>query len=181
MKAHVLLIVYCINVLHSCNAWSATPRSLATPLAGIVSSSISNTCLHETTNANDDKATILSDAPSSTTIPYNWKNQWYAVTYASYLPNPSKSAEVTPVSVFGEPLVLWRSEDNGVVHCANDVCPHRSAALSEGRVRDGKLECYYHGWQFNGEKVCSLCHHYHDDDEYKRNPFCSHDFLPIEW
>lgn len=48
-------------------------------------------------------------------------------------------------------MVIWRSEDNGIVHCANDVCPHRSAALSEGRLRDGKLECYYHGWQFDGK------------------------------
>ena len=69
-----------------------------------------------------------------------------------YNKSPSKSAEVTPVSIFGEPLVLWRSEDNGDVHCANDICPHRSSALSEGRVRDGKLECYYHGWQFDGER-----------------------------
>ena len=78
----------------------------------------------------------------------------YALTYASYVPNPSRSAEVTPASVFGEPLVLWRSEDDGTVHCADDVCPHRAAALSEGRLRDGKLECYYHGWQFDGKKVC---------------------------
>ena len=165
MKANVLLIACCISI-HSCSAWSAIPRhkALASSAVDIVSTSSSNlhrkttsTCLHyDTTSTNDDKATILSDAPSSTTIPYNWKNQWYAVTYASYLPNPSKSAEVTPVSIFGEPLVLWRSEDNGVVHCANDVCPHRSAALSEGRVRDGMLECYYHGWQFNGENVSSL-------------------------
>ena len=165
MKANVLLIACCISI-HSCSAWSAIPRhkALASSAVDIVSTSSSNlhrkttsTCLHyDTTSTNDDKATILSDAPSSTTIPYNWKNQWYAVTYASYLPNPSKSAEVTPVSIFGEPLVLWRSEDNGVVHCAHDVCPHRSAALSEGRVRDGMLECYYHGWQFNGENVSSF-------------------------
>ena len=80
-------------------------------------------------------------------------------TYTSsltYLKSPSKSAEVTPVSIFGEPLVLWRSEDNGDVYCANDVCPHRSSALSEGRVRDGKIECYYHGWQFDGEKVSRI-------------------------
>jgi phenylpropionate dioxygenase-like ring-hydroxylating dioxygenase large terminal subunit len=82
-------------------------------------------------------------------LPYNWKEQWYAVTFASHLPDPSKSAEVTPASVFGVPLVIWRDENNNV-YCADDVCPHRVAALSEGRVRNGKLECYYHGWQFDG-------------------------------
>jgi nitrite reductase/ring-hydroxylating ferredoxin subunit len=56
--------------------------------------------------------------------------------------------------VFGHPLVLWRSVD-GTINCADDVCPHRQAALSEGRVRDGKIECYYHGWQFQGHERTS--------------------------
>lgn len=90
--------------------------------------------------------------PSTEKIPYNWKDQWYALTYSSYVPDPSKSAESIPAAVFGEPLVLWREEDGGVIYCADDVCPHRAAALSEGRVRDGKLECLYHGWQYKGEK-----------------------------
>jgi phenylpropionate dioxygenase-like ring-hydroxylating dioxygenase large terminal subunit len=83
-------------------------------------------------------------------LPYDWKEQWYALTFASYVLNPSQTAEVVPASVFGHPLVLWRSFDDGPIHCADDVCPHRAAALSEGRMRDGTLECYYHGWQFDG-------------------------------
>jgi nitrite reductase/ring-hydroxylating ferredoxin subunit len=83
-------------------------------------------------------------------IPYDWKNQWYALTFANYIPNPSQSAEAVPAAVFGHPLVLWRGQDNGLISCADDVCPHRAAALSEGRVRDGRLECQYHGWQFQG-------------------------------
>jgi len=86
----------------------------------------------------------LSTSLSARKLDYDWKNQWYALTYADYIPNPSKSAEVTPAAVFGNPLVLWKTSDNGIIHCADDVCPHRSAALSEGRVKDGKLECYYH-------------------------------------
>lgn len=111
----------------------------------------------------DKKRQLDGDNGSSDTVPrsskkkkvqpldYNWRDQWYALTYADYVPNPSQSAETTPASVFGHPLVLWRSEDNSIIHCADDVCPHRRAALSEGRVRDGKLECYYHGWQFQGK------------------------------
>jgi phenylpropionate dioxygenase-like ring-hydroxylating dioxygenase large terminal subunit len=83
-------------------------------------------------------------------IPYNWKNQWYALTFNDHIPNPSQSAEAVPAAVFGHPLVLWRAQDNGLISCADDVCPHRAAALSEGRVRDGRLECQYHGWQFQG-------------------------------
>ncbi|GFH58515.1 hypothetical protein CTEN210_14991 [Chaetoceros tenuissimus] len=94
--------------------------------------------------------TSESDADTQQ-IEYNWKNVWYPLTYENYIPTLKESAEATPVSIFNEPLVLWRDASNQL-HCANDVCPHRSAALSEGRIRDGKLECLYHGWQYSGEE-----------------------------
>ena len=85
-------------------------------------------------------------------LDYNWKTSvWYPLTYESYVPSPKDSAEVIPVAIFNEPLVLWR-DSNDKIQCADDVCPHRSAALSEGRTRDGNLECLYHGWQFSSEK-----------------------------
>lgn len=35
-------------------------------------------------------------------------------------------------------------------------CPHRLAPLSEGRVdKEGRLECPYHGWSFNGDGSCA--------------------------
>jgi phenylpropionate dioxygenase-like ring-hydroxylating dioxygenase large terminal subunit len=30
----------------------------------------------------------------------------------------------------------------------------RLAKLSEGQIVDGKLECLYHGWQFDGDGKC---------------------------
>lgn len=34
----------------------------------------------------------------------------------------------------------------------DDLCPHRRAPLSQGRVRpDGRLACPYHGWSFDAE------------------------------
>eukprot|EP00553_Chaetoceros_curvisetus_P006850 CAMPEP_0204626164 /NCGR_PEP_ID=MMETSP0717-20131115/11832_1 /ASSEMBLY_ACC=CAM_ASM_000666 /TAXON_ID=230516 /ORGANISM="Chaetoceros curvisetus" /LENGTH=165 /DNA_ID=CAMNT_0051642041 /DNA_START=54 /DNA_END=547 /DNA_ORIENTATION=- len=83
-------------------------------------------------------------------LDYDWKNLWYPISYSSYVPHPKESAETVPVSIFDNPLVLWRDE-NGILYCADDVCPHRAAALSEGQVIDGKLECLYHGWQFEGK------------------------------
>ena len=114
--------------------------------------STTSALLSSSPEGNSNKDAVLSSETASPykLIDYNWKDQWYALTFASYVPNPSKSAEVTPAAVFGHPLVLWKSKDNGPIHCADDVCPHRAAALSEGRIRDGKLECYYHGWQFEG-------------------------------
>lgn len=50
-------------------------------------------------------------------------------------------------------LVLWRLSD-GRLCAALDQCPHRGARLSLGRVEGDRLECPYHGWQFDGAGQC---------------------------
>ncbi|GBG91857.1 hypothetical protein CBR_g53748 [Chara braunii] len=36
-----------------------------------------------------------------------------------------------------------------------DMCPHRLAPLSEGRINEqGRLQCSYHGWSFGGDGGC---------------------------
>ncbi|HKP64615.1 MAG TPA: DUF5914 domain-containing protein [Polyangiales bacterium] len=51
--------------------------------------------------------------------------------------------------VAGRPLVVFRSGTRLVA--ARDACPHLGAALSEGRVRDGRLICPWHGLSFGAE------------------------------
>lgn len=67
------------------------------------------------------------------------------------------SAEVTgpPVAarLLDRELVLWR-DAAGTVHAWLDQCPHRGARLSLGQVRDDRLECPYHGWQFAPSGQC---------------------------
>jgi vanillate O-demethylase monooxygenase subunit len=46
--------------------------------------------------------------------------------------------------VCGESMVFYRTGD-GQVAALEDFCPHRGAALSLGRVCEGKLVCGYHG------------------------------------
>jgi phenylpropionate dioxygenase-like ring-hydroxylating dioxygenase large terminal subunit len=58
-----------------------------------------------------------------------------------------------PVKLRGVPLVLFRGADGGPA-ALEDRCPHRNAPLSAGRVRAGRLECAYHGWQFGPEGAC---------------------------
>jgi phenylpropionate dioxygenase-like ring-hydroxylating dioxygenase large terminal subunit len=53
---------------------------------------------------------------------------------------------VVPGSILDTSLVVYRVD--GVNTVADAVCPHRGAALWMGTVRDGALECPYHGWQF---------------------------------
>ena len=59
-----------------------------------------------------------------------------------------------PVQVWllDEPWCLARV--NGRVAAWADRCPHRLAPLSLGTVRDGVLQCGYHGWRFATDGRC---------------------------
>lgn len=59
-----------------------------------------------------------------------------------------------PITLRGQRRVLWRTKQG--IACVDDVCPHRRASLSAGRVlEDGTLECGYHGWRFDGGGRCA--------------------------
>ena len=95
------LLVCCVFGVPCCRAWAAIPQSL-------VSSKYVSGSLHpdykqvrviqisSTSSKVVDSPAI--EIPSSDRLPYNWKNQWYAVTFANYVPYPSKSAEVSLLS-----------------------------------------------------------------------------------
>lgn len=85
-------------------------------------------------------------ADASSPLFYDWRAQWYAVCFEENLP---EGAEPLAFSAFGHALVLWR-DGSGTLRAVADRCPHRLAKLSEGRVRNGDLECQYHGWAFEG-------------------------------
>lgn len=53
-----------------------------------------------------------------------------------------------PMKVAGEKLVFFRGA-GGEPGAVLDACPHRGVALSLGKVKDGCLECPFHGWRFN--------------------------------
>jgi phenylpropionate dioxygenase-like ring-hydroxylating dioxygenase large terminal subunit len=61
------------------------------------------------------------------------------------------------VRLLSQDLVLWRDGEGGVRTFA-DRCPHRGTRLSLGRVlhdeRGSRLECPYHGWQFDAAGAC---------------------------
>lgn len=69
----------------------------------------------------------------------------------------ARSEDVTDMphraELLGEAVVLWRSE--GELHAFRDLCIHRGAALSLGRVKRGELVCPYHGWRYNGAGACT--------------------------
>lgn len=51
------------------------------------------------------------------------------------------------VAANGEKIVLVRLDDE--VFALKDQCTHKDFPLSEGAVEDGRLECVFHGAQFD--------------------------------
>jgi phenylpropionate dioxygenase-like ring-hydroxylating dioxygenase large terminal subunit len=92
-----------------------------------------------------------SEESDITTISYSWRNKWYAVCFEKDF---SCGAVPLAYSIFDYPFVLWRDSENNLC-CVDDICPHRAAKLSEGLIRDGHIECRYHGWQFSRNGSCA--------------------------
>lgn len=95
---------------------------------------------------------------------FDWNKAWYPVAVLEDL-EPLKP---TPIQLLGREFVVWRDVE-GEWRCFEDVCPHRLAPLSEGRIEpsDGSLMCSYHGWRFNKEGACVSV------PQFKGNGICS--------
>jgi len=75
-------------------------------------------------------------------------NDWHVVASAADFP----AGEVRAARLLEEDLVVWRQEGHFSVW--QDVCVHRGAKLSQGKVKAGCLVCPYHGWTYNAEGAC---------------------------
>jgi phenylpropionate dioxygenase-like ring-hydroxylating dioxygenase large terminal subunit len=74
--------------------------------------------------------------------------QWFAVAQSRDVP----SGHSVSRRLLGGDVVLWR--DGEEIHAWQDLCIHRGAKLSLGKVRDGCMVCPYHAWVYNGEGKC---------------------------
>jgi phenylpropionate dioxygenase-like ring-hydroxylating dioxygenase large terminal subunit len=83
------------------------------------------------------------------------RNHWYIAADAKQVGSKPLARQI-----LGEPLVLFRDEQ-GLASVLADICPHRNVQLSGGKVINGRLQCPYHGWEFDGQGQCrhipSLC------------------------
>ncbi|MGH7805330.1 MAG: Rieske 2Fe-2S domain-containing protein, partial [Candidatus Binatia bacterium] len=77
-------------------------------------------------------------------------DDWYVVC---------RSVDLTtrPIAraLFDRPLVLFRGEGRRAAALL-DRCAHRNVPLSLGRMVGDRLECAYHGWQYDGAGACRL-------------------------
>jgi len=61
--------------------------------------------------------------------------------------------------ILGEPVLVGRTRA-GEAFALRDICPHRAAPLSAGKIvsHEGEgetVECPYHGWRFRTDGVCA--------------------------
>ena len=75
------------------------------------------------------------------------RNFWHPVAYADEVTDKPLGA-----MLMGEKIVLARL--GGELTAMEDRCPHKGAALSLGQIIDCRLECPYHGWQFDEKGDC---------------------------
>lgn len=74
--------------------------------------------------------------------------QGFAGVWTPVLGSRQLRERPVPVTLAGERLVVFRGKDGPAALL--DRCPHRGVALSLGRVREGCIECPFHGWRFDG-------------------------------
>jgi len=76
------------------------------------------------------------------------RNRWYVIAKATEIRERPVGREI-----WSERVVLFRNRQ-GELRALENRCAHRLVRLSHGRVIDDRIECAYHGWQFNGAGQC---------------------------
>jgi phenylpropionate dioxygenase-like ring-hydroxylating dioxygenase large terminal subunit len=74
--------------------------------------------------------------------------EWFAIAWTREVTR----GKLIPRRLLGTDVVLWRSEAG--VHCWRDLCIHRGARLSLGRVCSERVVCPYHAWEYNAQGEC---------------------------
>lgn len=74
--------------------------------------------------------------------------------YAFASPSELSAKKPNALRRLGMDWVVWQGEQGQWV-AQSDRCPHRSARLSGGRVKNGQLECPFHGFCFDTTGTCT--------------------------
>jgi vanillate O-demethylase monooxygenase subunit len=73
---------------------------------------------------------------------------WYPVAFSREVKDKPFAARL-----LDERLVVFRV--NGEITVARDLCLHRGAPLSAGRIEGHEIVCAYHGFRYNSEGQCT--------------------------
>ncbi len=73
--------------------------------------------------------------------------------YPALLSHAVRPGRMKAQQLLGMPLLICRDRE-GRPFAFRDICPHRAMPLSFGRFDGARLECCYHGWQFDMTGKC---------------------------
>lgn len=71
------------------------------------------------------------------------RNHWYVAAWSKDV-----LRGLLPRTLLGEKVVLFRTED-GTAVALTDRCPHRNLPLSAGKLLGDRIQCGYHGLEFD--------------------------------
>lgn len=84
-------------------------------------------------------------------FPFPIPTGWFSVSFSAEL----EVGDVKPLRYFAKDLVMFRTSD-GEAHVLDAHCPHLGAHLGHGGcLKDDKLVCPFHAWEFNGDGRCT--------------------------
>jgi vanillate O-demethylase monooxygenase subunit len=76
------------------------------------------------------------------------RNAWYPAAWSRDV-----GRSLSHRTILGDQVALYRLQ-NGEVAALEDLCPHRLAPLSMGKLKDDAVECGYHGMTFDCTGRC---------------------------
>jgi len=92
---------------------------------------------------------LITEIKSSKSAPL------FGFWYPALLSGKLRPGTMHPLLMLGLPILLCRDRQ-GKVSAMRDLCPHRGMPLSCGRFDGERVECAYHGWQFDMKGRCQL-------------------------
>lgn len=103
-----------------------------------------------TTSTQSPNSEVESKSPGEK---FDWYSQWYPLMPVCDLDKKVPHAK----RVLGIDVVVWWDRNENAWKVFDDMCPHRLAPLSEGRIDQwGRLQCVYHGWCFGNSGDCKF-------------------------
>ena len=78
-------------------------------------------------------------------------NDWHVIAVSADI----VPGILVPATLLERDLVAWR-DARGDIHVWEDLCIHRGSRLSKGFIRNDRVVCPYHGWNYDSSAQCVL-------------------------
>ena len=165
----VLMMNCLVNVINSFQQPSPLSQSLSS--RALSRPTRTSTLLKSSTLESPSSSSTTSETPDTTDIDptaaasssednsshdkydkFDYYNHWYPVIWKQDLQyNVPTKVTIFDVDYVISKILNDKSGEDEII-ALHDVCPHKLAKLSQGRVTSsGDFQCAYHGWSFNGK------------------------------